>query len=538
MKMLFDNVFMKMREIGSQSLYGFGKLFLKEHILYAPSKGHLEIYDLLLDVTKTRGRKVVIAAPRDFGKSTMITLIYVIYSICYKKEDFILIVSNTIPQATQIMENIRKELKENKKLQAAFPEVFGKTKDKLLCDSANQIVTYNGVKIIARGSGQQIRGIKHGASRPTLIIADDMEKSENTFSLASREKSKEWFSKTVLMTGSNTTNCIFIGNLYHPHCILGEYISPEGNLGWNKKIYKAIISWPTRTDLWATWSNIYNGREKHNNETGPEAAKKYYLEYTGNMNEGVELLWPQKHTIYELMLMKEENEFSFMSEMQNSPLNSKDIIFHPDNFQFWTDHYISKEKLLQDLGDNAEFYGACDPSLGSQNLKGDYSAIIVLACDKRDNILYLIEADIKRRTPDETINDILIYYARYKFHKFGVETNQFQKMMVTRLEEEGRKKGLYISLESINNTHDKIKRIQGLQPLVKNGTVKFSKHHTLLLEQARYFPKGKFDDGLDALEMAVRTAEEKPGKVEVMIVGGGRSWRDELREMMGPSSNF
>ncbi len=43
---------------------------------------------------------------------------------------------------------------------------------------------------------------------------------------------------------------------------------------------------------------------------------------------------------------------------------------------------------------------------------------------------------------------------------------------------------------------------------MKNGTIKFSRAHHLLLEQARFFPWGKHDDGLDALEMAVRVAEQ------------------------------
>jgi len=44
---------------------------------------------------------------------------------------------------------------------------------------------------------------------------------------------------------------------------------------------------------------------------------------------------------------------------------------------------------------------------------------------------------------------------------------------------------------------------------MKNGTIKFNRAHHLLLEQARFFPRGKHDDGLDALEMAVRVATQQ-----------------------------
>ena len=49
-------------------------------------------------------------------------------------------------------------------------------------------------------------------------------------------------------------------------------------------------------------------------------------------------------------------------------------------------------------------------------------------------------------------------------------------------------------------------RIQALQPLIKNGTIRFQKNQRLLLEQLKYYPLADHDDGPDALEMAVRKA--------------------------------
>jgi len=533
---LFKDTYSMMRKKGEVSIYVFAKFFMSEHLKYLPSKAHLEIYDLLYEITQKRNCKLAIAAPRDFGKSTLVTLIYIIWSICYEKEKFIVILSNTSSQAKQILENIRKELSENQRLKAAFPEIFeteGRPKPPRW--TQNDIVTRNGIEVLAAGSGQQIRGRKHGSYRPSLIIADDLESAENNFSNESREKQKNWFAKSILRLGSEETNYFFVGNLYHPHCLLSEYIDPQLNPGWIYRVYRVVIKWPTRADLWEKWRNIYRGSEKFEGISGPEGALKYYQANKVAMDEGAELLWPERHTLYGLMVVREENEISFMSELQNSPLDSKECLFNTDDLQYWTNTYPTVEDLLHALGDNAEFYGACDPSLGSQNLKGDYSAIIVLARDKRDGVLYIIEADIKRRTPDETIESILAYYERYHFINFGLETNQFQKIMLTRLEEKGKKQGLYISLVQFNNTTDKVKRIQSLQPLVKNGTIKFSKYHKLLLEQARDFPKGAFDDGLDGLEMTVRTAEE-PGKFQVFICGGGiddSNWYNDYRKNFG-----
>ena len=83
--------------------------------------------------------------------------------------------------------------------------------------------------------------------------------------------------------------------------------------------------------------------------------------------------------------------------------------------------------------------------------KGDYSAIIVLARDKRNGLLYILEADIGLRVPDKIIEDILNYQRRYGFVKFGFETNQFQELLAANLENEARLQGLYLWVERINN---------------------------------------------------------------------------------------
>ena len=112
------------RQEGSKSLLAFAKLYMKHHLECELSPAHLEIYRMLDAATMERGKKIAIAAPRDFGKSTTITLIDVVYSICYSKEKFIVIISNTASQANQILDNIKKELTENELLKLDFPEVF------------------------------------------------------------------------------------------------------------------------------------------------------------------------------------------------------------------------------------------------------------------------------------------------------------------------------------------------------------------------------------------------------------------------------
>lgn len=66
-----------------------------------------------------------------------------------------------------------------------------------------------------------------------------------------------------------------------------------------------------------------------------------------------------------------------------------------------------------------------------KSLSSDYSAVIVIAYNRKSGIFYVEQADIKRRHPDCILSDILecaLRIRRYgkKFISFGAETNQFQ----------------------------------------------------------------------------------------------------------------
>lgn len=497
------------RDEGNKLVYAFAKLYMKHHLQFMPSEAHLEIYHLLDEALVERGEKIAIAAPRDFGKSTLITLIYIIYCICYSKEKFIVIISNTASQASQILDNIKKELTENELLQIDFPEIFEfKLGFKQLRWREGDIITRNNIKVMALGSYQQIRGRRFGIARPSLVIADDLEDSENTFSLETIDKRREWYDKSVLKVGSEDTNYIFIGNLYHPHSLLSEYVGADNNLTWIKKIYPAIVVWPKHMDLWDKWNSIYNYREEFNGTSGPIAAHKFYEQNKAAMDEEAKLLWDTRYKLYDLMKMWAENEISFLSEMQNLPRNPANCILDVDRIIYWDEDGKSVDDLLKGLGNNVKFYMACDPSLGLSTVKGDPSAIIVLAKDINTKILYIVVADIKRRPIEEIVETILAYYVRFKPVKIAIEANQFQRVIIDMVKKEGEKTELYPVIKPIINKDDKIARIQTLRPRIISGNLRFSKKHRQLLEEARYFPKGRHDDGLDALEMAVRLSND------------------------------
>lgn len=494
------------RAEGLASLEAFARLYFSHYVQLPPSAAHRALYGLLEEAATNRDQKIAIAAPRGFGKTTMITTLYVLHGICYAREQFIVILSATSSQAIQILETVKRELRENQKLLADFPEVAW-PRSRPWKDT--DIKTPNSIRVLALSSGQQIRGRKHGHSRPTLVIADDLETAKARFSPELREQLKEWFNQAVLKAGDQRTNYLFLGTLYHPHSLLAEYVEPESHPLWQKRVYKAIIAWSKHPELWAQWRRIFHGKDAYKAARGRKAATQFYEDQKALMDEGVQLVWPEGYTYLALMELYEDDPVSFNCELQNEPINPRDCHFNVLEYLHWDDQHPSLEALVQALGPrHVEFYGACDPSMGKDRQRGDYTAVAILAKDNRNDTLYVVCADIVRRTPDETIEAILDYQRRFRFVRFGIETNNFQELLMKQIQDRAAERSIPLTLEPIQNTRDKVARIQSLQPLLKSGKLKLRRLDTQLLTECRSFPGGRYDDGLDALAMAVQLAED------------------------------
>ncbi len=501
----------KAREIrkkaASTSLEAFARTYLAEHLKFEPSAAHVEVYGILTSSFAKRGLRLALAAPRKFGKSTMFTLIYILYSICYKKDKFDVIISETAEQARKILDNVKTELTTNKLLKEDFPEVCEMDKaPKPPRWRVDDIVTRNGIQVLALGSGQKIRGRRHGASRPTTVFLDDIESEESVKTLEQREKLKDWFTKSVLNVGSEETNFFFIGNLHHHNCLLAEYTAPDKHPDWHKKIYKAIISEPANTHLWDQWVLIRLGRMPYSGFTAPGLSDDFYDDHEEDMEKGAQTIWPSRWNYKELRQQRENDPRTFSSEMQNEPVNPEACPFDMEKAEYWNKVYPSAEHLIHAVGqDKLEFYAACDPSTGTA--RGDFSAIIVLLKDRVTKALYVVVADIERVDDITLIRKIVDYQARFRPVQFVYETNNFQRLLVHQIEEESRKRAVLVPLKELKSTGDKRKRVEGLYSWVRNGTIKFSEAHRLLIDQMRDFPQGRHDDGPDALEMAVTASQ-------------------------------
>lgn len=447
------------------------------------SKLHWWLYDRLHAVVSRKdGTKTAVAAPRGNAKSMVTSVIFVLWCICFRKKRHIVIISDTDSQSMKYLLTIKNELETNSRLMEDFPEACGKSRDWRVGD----IVTKNDIALEMYGMGGAIRGTTYKSIRPDLVIMDDIENDEHVLTVEQRKKANDFLTKKILKLGNKNTDYFFIGTILHYDSLLSKTLR---NPGWYTKKFKAVIHW-SQSDLWEIWEKLFTDLTNANREID---SRKFVKEHEVEMLAGTEVLWPEQESYLDLMEMRvSEGHGSFNSEKQNEPIDPDEAVFCEDDIQYFDEKETTgKIKVI---------VGAVDPSMGKNN-KSNYSAIISLAKDQ-DGYLYVLDADIKRRSPDRIIDDILSYHVKREYGVFGVETVAFQEFFKDQLMRVSRERGIYIPAKGIKTRQDKRLRIEAIQPLVKSGTLKFKKTQTTLINQMLHFPLDD-DDGVDALAMAV-----------------------------------
>jgi hypothetical protein len=185
------------------------------------SKMHQKIFDILDDDSI---QLAAIAAPRGFGKTSIVNMAYPAKKILFREKKFIVLISATATKAVMDAENLKKELLYNE----VISNLFGPMRSDSFSKEA--WITQNDVMVLPRGAGQQVRGMKHRHHRPDLIICDDLETAEGVMNDELRAKLKEWFFADVCNSidrSSNNWKIIVIGTILHEDSLLANLVAGD-----------------------------------------------------------------------------------------------------------------------------------------------------------------------------------------------------------------------------------------------------------------------------------------------------------------------
>ena len=462
---------------------------------YVRSASRSELHDYLFKtlpeiLQDPKSINMATAAPRGEAKSTLVSQLFTLYCLVTQKKRYALIVMDSINQAYPMLESIKVELEFNQRLRIDFPEVAGQGR----VWQATTILTKANQKVEIAGSGKKLRGLRHGAYRPDLVVLDDIENDEQVRSAEQRDKLHEWLKKTVLPLGvpGEKLDVVYIGTILHYDSVLNRTLSSKA---WKTAKFKALKKMPDDMALWDKWEDFYLNE-------GEAVADAFYSQNKSAMDKGAVVSWAARPILTLMKIRARDGHATFDSEYQNDPLSSDDAMF-ANALTYWTE-----------LPGELVYFGALDPSLGKAGASRDPSAILVGGYHRETGKLYVIEAQVKKRLPDLIIEDVIRMQKQYQCQRWFVETVQFQEFLKDELVKRSAQRGIPVPATATKPNTDKMLRIESLQPHMANGLILLHSSQATLISQLRHFPKADHDDGPDALEMLWRNAVSSSAAIE------------------------
>jgi predicted phage terminase large subunit-like protein len=444
----------RLEKAAADPLY-FCRTYLPHYFSHVPAPFHHELVRMLEQRHGEAVTPMVVAAPREFAKTTVCTFGYILQQICFRKRHFILIGSDTEDLASDLTGYIYLELLYNERLAQDFGELVKGNRQ------VNDFVTLNDIRVKARGRGQRLRGLKHKQWRPDLVILDDLENDTNARNPKIVAAILDWVKSAVYPS-----------------------IDARGTL----MIIGTILRWRSALHLMLT-----SGEEPY-----CHFQRRIYRAY----QEDGTSLWEARHPVARLKLQKQlMGSVAFNREKMNEPA--------PDGGFFQEDwiHYYHPDSLKdRDL----VVAGFFDPSLET-GATSDYKAFITVGLDRREMVFYLLDAVIQKTTLEQIMRTIFNRYQQYGHQLVGVEDNLFQRLLLKEFDRLGVERGQLLPLKGVTHRIAKETRVASLSPLLERGKIRFIRGHSdqeLLVEQLLYFPSRTLhDDGPDALEGAVGLAQ-------------------------------
>ena len=458
----------------------FGRTCFPTALRKATPPFHHEIYSALRNRNKKR---VLIAAPRGTAKSTVTSLLLPLHRIAFKHEDdeeFIVIISESQAQSINFLSRIKYHLEHSQNFKELFGDMGPRTAKRW---TATDVVTANGVRIVAVGTGQRVRGFIEGDTRPTLIIVDDFESELNAFTQEARAKNRKWMTEAVIPSLSDEGRIVMIGTVISEDCFL---------------------YWAKDSPAWNTlWYSITN------DDGSP--------------------IWPERFPTSRISQIKEEyasvgNINGFYQEYMNIAQSPDEAPFKPEWIQLHQYDFERREGqpcLVKETGDEekvipVEVYGGVDPA-SSLSQRADFFVLITIGIDFEGN-KYLIDLYRKHVSPADQPDIIIEKFKKYRHRKMKIETVAYQEALRAAVKKRMLEENLYNpGLEKgVKPRTRKSERLLSLVPMFAKGEFYFRSQDTDAQAEFLSYPKGKHDDVMDALWTSLEGA--RPSRLKSLNV--------------------
>ena len=442
----------------------FGKVIMPNMFSVPSPEFHYKIADAIVDDSN---KQINIIAPRGHAKSSIVGGVYPLFHIMnHSGAKLIVLVSRTQDHAIKLLGTIKDTLEYSN----TFRQIYGYWGQHNARQWAkSEIELKDGTVIICKGTGQQLRGIKVGSQRPTLIIVDDPEDENNTKTAEAMEANLRWLLQSAVPSlDPKKGKIIVIGTPQHQRCMVEILKEMKGwkNMHFSPDLKKNVA-------LWEEWQPIKKLQQKKEELESIGRSSVFYREYMcqiiGDEDQLFKLEYIQYHD-YELEIDDANRHF-----------------------------LVNKDKKIP-----VNVFMGVDPA-SSVRKTADYSVIMPVAVDEQNN-RYILQYYRNRATPMQLAESIIEYFKLFKPVKVRVESVGYQEMLREYLRQRCDEERIFISGLEIKESPrtSKSSRLETMQPYFAQKKVYMKENMEELKDELLLYPRGKHDDLLDGLFYATK----------------------------------
>lgn len=437
-------------EITTKSHEWFFATYFADYMTHANAELHKSLFRLSEDQDL---ELAVIMAFRGSAKSTIMTMSYPIWAIIGEQQKkFVLIASQTQYQARIHLMNIKRELESNELLKNDLGPFMEQREE---WGSTSLFIPRFNARIAAVSTDQSVRGVRHGAHRPDLIIADDVEDSASVEKKEGRNKTFNWYTSEIIPAGDTNTKRIVVGNLLHEDSLLMRL----KDLINSNEIDGTFMEWPLVKDGQSQWP------AKFPDETAINKLRRSVAN---------RISW--------------EREYLLNLVANDEQIISRDKIHY----------YDTLPDALR--GESTRIVIGVDLAI-SESDKADFTAILSMEVRGHGESMrmYIKPFPVNKRmsfsSTVETLKGLDSFYYQPKIY---IEQTAYQAAVVQVLKADG------LDVEGVTPKADKRSRLSMIADKIERGVILFpEKGAEELITQLVGFGIEKHDDLVDALTIAV-----------------------------------
>lgn len=349
-----------------------------------------------------------------------------------------IIVGDTQDRAAERLTAIKSEIETNEHLETVFGDLKG------AIWGYDEAILSTGIRILAMGRGQSIRGMKHNDMRPDFVLVDDLENEESVATPEARYKTKQWFMRTLLPALDPSYRLRMCATPLDRESLPME-LKRTGEGAFETHTYPIEHKGP-KGERVATWSD------------------RFSLEAIDKIKD-----------TYRRMGMMSEFNMEYMCEADDP----KDKVFKSEMIR--VEPQVKTWQATYVMFDPARTIGRESATTGMAAWSWIGSKLVVW------------EAWGRKLLPDEVVNAIFDVNDHLRPTMIGVEEDGLNEWLMQPIRQQSAKRGITLPIAPVKAPRGKNDFIRGLQPFYQAREVQHAKDLPDLKAQLLSFPSGLID---------------------------------------------